>query len=296
VRRRKKIYLAREAINRSPWLSKRAVAKHFGIARSTLYLYSKKSAKDKILLNQVLSILRDHPHYGARRIAWHMGRNQKLVRRIMRKYALKLHRRRKYPRKRLDEGRISSDIPNRIKGLCPISPSAVWTGDFTFLDFQERFIYLATVIDLYTREVVGHKIGLHHSAQLVIDALAEAKRKRAMPRIFHSDQGSEYDSVPCRAWLMAHRILPSQSKKSSPWENGHQESFFGRFKKELGDLRRFESIEDLVSAIHHQILYYNNKRIHSALRMTPYQKYEEARKQGLMSLIPTEKHLSTGVS
>ncbi len=280
----------------SPWLSKRAIAKQFGIARSTLYLYSKKSAKDKLLLDQVLAILRDHPHYGARRIALAMGRNQKLVRRIMRKYGLKPCRRRKYPRKRMDEGKSVSGISNRIKRTCPVSPSAVWVGDFTYMDFYGIFVYLATVMDLYTREIIGYAIGRYHSAQLVIDALEDAGQKRSAPRVFHSDQGSEYDSVLCRAWLLAHRILPSQSKKSSPWENGHQESFFGRFKKELGDVRRFSDLDELVVGISRQITYYNTLRLHSVLRMTPRQKYEEATKQGLLPEETREKHLSTGVS
>src|SRR5712691_4639406 len=145
----------------------------------------------------------------------------------------------------MDEGKSASDIPNRIKRTCPVCPSATWVGDFTPFDFYGMWVYLATVIDLYTREVIGYAFGQYHSALLIIDTLEDAKRKRVTPKIFHSDQGSEYDSVACRAWLLAHRILPSQSEKSSPWQNGHQESFFVRFKKELGDVRRFDDLEDL---------------------------------------------------
>ena len=150
------------------------------------------------------------------------------------------------------------------------------------MEFYGMFLYLATVIDRYTREVVGWTIGTHHSAQLVIDALEHARIKRGIPMIFHSDQGSEYDSVACRAWLLAHGILPSHSKKSSPWENGHQESFFGRFKEELGNIHRFKSLDELIEAIHCQINYYNNQRMHRSIKMTPKQKYEEALKENIL--------------
>ena len=113
----------------------------------------------------------------------------------------------------------------------------------------------------------------------MIDALEDANKKRGPPKSFHSDQGSEYDSSLCRAWLPAERILPAQSHKAHPWKNGHQESFFGRFKAELGNLYRFDSLEQLIEAIHHQIHYYNNARIYTALRMTPRQKYQQAVRQ-----------------
>jgi putative transposase len=137
------------------------------------------------------------------------------------------------------------------------------------------------VMDSYTREIVGWSIGLHHSAQLVIDALEDARKKRETPNIFHSDQGSEYDSVSCKAWLLAHQVLPSQSHKAHPWENGHQESFFGRFNAELGNLNRFETLDQVIEAIHHQLHYYNSKRFHTALRMTPLQKYQNANQVSL---------------
>lgn len=87
--------------------------------------------------------------YSVEQIAGAMGRDVKLVRRIMNKYGLKTSKRRKKPRKRLDEGKAASGIPNRIKGLCPIRPDVVWVGDFTFLDFYATFIYLATVLGRY---------------------------------------------------------------------------------------------------------------------------------------------------
>lgn len=280
----------------SPWTPKRAIARHFGIARSTLYLKPRQPERDKRLLEAVLLVMEDHPHYGHRRIALVMGRNTKLVRRIMKKYGLKPMKQRRRLRKRRDERKSASEIPNRIKGVTPHRPLEIWVGDFTHLDFHGTFVYLATVIDRYTREVVGWSMGLHHSAQFVIEVMEDAKRSRGTPEIFHSDQGSEYDSIACRAWLLAHRILPSQSHKAHPWENGHQESFYGHFKEELGELHRFHTLDELMEAIAHQIHYYNTKRIHSALKMTPREKHAEAMRQLEFMQHREPKLLSAGVS
>jgi len=103
--------------------------------------------------------------------------------------------------------------------------------------------------------------------------LIHAKLRRGIPYIFHTDQGSEYDSSQCKAWLLAHQILPSHSGKSRPWENGSQESFFGRFKQELGNINRFKTLDELIEAIYQKIYYYNHARIHRSLRMSPRQKY-----------------------
>lgn len=141
-----------------------------------------------------MEIMRENSYYGQPRIALEMGRNIKLVKRVMKKYGLKTKKRRKRFKKPGDEGKPSSDIPNRIKNLCPICPNAFWVGDFTELKFYGVPIFLATVPDQYTREVTGWSVGLHHTAQLVIDALDHAKLRRGTPHTFHSDQGSEYDS------------------------------------------------------------------------------------------------------
>ncbi len=95
------------------------------------------------------------------------------------------------------------------------------------------------------------------------------RRTGTAPRYFHSDQGSEYVSSAYESLLGHHETVPSQSRKASPWQNGFQESFYSNFKLELGDVRRFQHVGELVEAVHRQIRYYNHERIHSALRMPP---------------------------
>lgn len=261
-----------------PRLSKSVVARSFGIARSTLYVHHEtQRTKDKVMLAVVLSILREHPHYGHRRLALVLGRSKNTILRITRKYGLTARRRRKRRNYQANPGGNGPAIPNRVRGICPVCPNAIWAGDFTEMTYHGLSVYLATVIDLYTREVVGWSVGFHHSADFVVAALDDAKARRGTtPHTFHSDQGSEYDSIVCRAWLLAHHVLPSQSRKAHPWENGHQEAFYKTFKDELENIHRFPELEDLVEAIHHQIRYYNTERIHGALKMTPARCYELA--------------------
>ena len=108
--------------------------------------------------------------------------------------------------------------------------------DFTFIRFHNRFVYLATVIDLFTREVVGFNLSRFHNRFLVMGAVLDALEKYSPPAIIHSDQGSEYDSQDFIDLIENLNIRISMSRKSSPWENGHQESFFGHLKLEGGDL------------------------------------------------------------
>jgi putative transposase len=95
-----------------------------------------------------------------------------------------------------------------------------------------------------------------------------------MPQIFHSDQGSEYRSNSIVEILKSKNIKISMSQKSSPWQNGKQESFYQKFKFELEDPNNYQSQGELIEAIALQIHYYNHKRIHSALKMPPAVFYE----------------------
>lgn len=284
VRLRKKTSLARSLLLVNPALSKRSIASSLGISRSTLYHRSRQALKDQKLLTEILAVLEEHPHYGHRRVALVLGTGEYRVRRVMRRYGLKQKRRRKRQNYRQTKG--ASAIPNLIKTLAIVAPNVVWAGDFTELEYQGLTLYFATVIDLYTREIVGTSLGLRHSADLVVAALANAKERRGgvTPSIFHSDQGSEYESGACSVWLHLHQIGPSRSAKSHPWENGRQESFYGRFKQELGNLSRLPTLEDAIAAVHHHVRYYNTRRIHSALKMPPRAFYEKWR--GSLKLLP----------
>lgn len=255
--------------------TKTELAAKLGVSRASLYWKSKMDAKDKELLPQIKEIMSENPSYGHKRIAIALKLNKKHILRIMKKYNLKPYRRRpQKPRKPEDENKLSTSCPNLVKNFCPIVPNVVWVSDFTYISFQGRFIYLATIMDLFTRVIVGWNVLVNHSTELVKGAFEHAVQKtKAVPQILHSDQGSEYDSQEYTELAKSYAIRISMSKKASPWENGFQESFYSGFKLDLGEPNRFNNLGELVEAIYQTIHYYNNSRIHTKLKSSPRQFY-----------------------
>lgn len=275
----KKIQAARTHMDAAA--NKSVLARQLGIARSSLYYQSILEEKDERAKQQIQTALDQHPHYGHKRIALELNWNKKRALRIMNKFDLHPKRRKKKPYKKEDQGNESSKVENIAKTLCPIQPNALWVGDFTYLPWKGDFIYLATVLDVFTREVIGWHIGMNHTTSLVIEAFLDgAARTNSKPRIFHSDQGSEYISGAHEKLLETLNIIPSHSKKSSPWENGYQESFYSNFKFELGSTKQFNDLGQLCEAIHQQMNYYNTDRIHTSIKTQPAtfrQQYEVRR-------------------
>ena len=144
-----------------------------------------------------------------------------------------------------------------------------WVQDFTHIWFEGAWCYLAVVMNLKTREVVGWRIGTNHSSDLTYVALLDALSKRPAPAILHSDQGSEYLSHRHQLLCERMEIRLSVSSKSSPWQNGFMERWFGIFKQELPSTKGLQGLAQLHESIAMQIHYYNTKRIHLALKMSP---------------------------
>lgn len=250
--------------------SKKALAKKLGIARSSLYYESKMKVRDECLKEQILAALTEHPSYGHKRLAIHLQRNKKCILRVMKKYGIKPYRRRgKRPWKPDDEKKHPVPIPNYAKTLCPLQRNILWASDFTYFRFHGKWWYLCTVLDIFNREIVGFSFSSHHDQQLILSGLRDALHKHKAPIYLHTDQGSEYQSYAYFDLLDASNIKASFSSKASPWQNGYQESFYSEFKKDLGDISRFETIGELMEGLYCQIHYYNTRRIHSALKMPP---------------------------
>lgn len=251
-------------------LTKQLIAEYFEISRSSLYYKDKLPSKDKLALIQIKKVMIQHPSYGHRRIAIELKMNKKRVRRIMKKYGLKPRLKRRKPRfkRNINNGLIKYE--NIVSKICPIAPNVIWSSDFTYIRYRGRFIYLATVIDIFTKVVVGWNISLKHDTELVKRALINAcTKERNIPEILHTDRGSEYESNEMVSLVEDLGIKISKSDKSSPWQNGYQESFFSHFKLELEDVRRFKTLERLVIGINSAINYYNNERIHLSFKMPP---------------------------
>lgn len=144
-----------------------------------------------------------------------------------------------------------------------------WVQDFTYIHFQHGFCYVAAVLNLKTREIVGWRLGTNHSSELTYAALLDAVSKHPSPAILHSDQGSEYLSYKHAILCDRLEIKLSASNKSSPWQNGFMERFVQTHKLELGSINRLKDVAELNEAVAMAIHYYNTKRIHLALKTTP---------------------------
>lgn len=147
--------------------------------------------------------------------------------------------------------------------------SGGWVQDFTYIWFERKWHYLAAVLDLKTRQLVGWRLGLNHSSELTYSALLDALSKHSPPTILHSDQGSEYLSHKHQLICERFEITLSCSSKSSPWQNGFMERLFGTIKAEFPPLNQLKNLAELHEAIALTIHYYNTKRIHSAFNMPP---------------------------
>ena len=249
--------------------SKALRARELGISRSTLYYKQKKPDRDWHIKCLIEEALREHPSYGHRRIALHLRMNKKRIRRVMRLFGIKPYRRR--GRKWKKTKNIKVIYPNLLLTEEPSYENHIWVSDFTRIPFQGKTVYVATVLDLFTRKVVGLSVYTTHAVQLVLSAFMSAIHSNPRPAIFHSDNGSEYDSSIFVGALETVGVLISRSAPGCPWENGYQESFYDKLKVDLGDPSRFKTLGELVYAVYQTIYSYNHSRIHSALKMPPVQ-------------------------
>lgn len=239
-----------------------------GVNRKNIYRQRRQPDKDWSLKCQIEAVHRDHPAYGHRRIAWHLGINHKRAQRVMAVFKLRPPRRRRCSY--TTRSTRSHPYRNLLKDLQAIAqPHLVWCSDVSRLVYQGTVWYLASIEDVATRQIIAHRIGKHHDSQLVLSTIQQALATGHKPSIFHSDQGNEFMAERCTLYLQQHAIRISVSDVASPWQNGHKESFYGRFKDEFGDPNRFEVAGAFLEAVHCQIHYYNHHRIHTALKMPP---------------------------
>ena len=253
-------------------ITKTALAKKLGISRQSLYYQKKRPALDEEVKWQIEAVLSENPAYGHKRIALELKLNKKRIRRVMKKFGIKPYRlHARAPRKKEDEGKAAVEkAVNIYQLLCPLCPTIVWVSDFTYINYQGRFIYVATLMDMYTREIIGIAISRFHDKNLVLEAFMDAEKTTGTAPVYlHSDQGSEYTSADYKTYVMAKQVILSFADKASPWQNGFQESFYGKFKVDLGEVSRFETLGELIEAIHQTIHDYNHKRKHTTLKMSP---------------------------
>ena len=168
--------------------------------------------------------------------------------------------------------------PNRLNREFQVTmPNRVWCSDITYIWTAEGWLYLAVVIDLFSRQVVGWSLDHRMTKQLVIDAFLMAVGKR-LPNnglIFHSDRGSQYCSKECEGQLKRYGVLGSMSRKGDCWDNAVAESFFATLKKERVHKANYQTRKEAKNdIINYMVMFYNPYRRHSTLQYKSPMEFE----------------------
>lgn len=232
-------------------------------------------------------------HYGSPRIhaelkeqGIHCGRRR--VARLMRENQLNARKKKRKVRT-TDSNHQFPVAPNLLeRDFTASAPNKKWMTDFTYIDTQEGWLFLAGVLDAYSRKIVGWSMSEKHDAELVKAALRMAllQRQPGADLVHHSDQGSEYASTSYQMLLREQNIQASMSKKGDCYDNAMMESFWATLKEEYSEKRIFSSRDEAKTAIFEYIeVYYNRKRRHSSLGyVSPvqYEKQGEKRKEDIL--------------
>ena len=252
-----------------------------GVSPSGYYEWSQRGPSKTHQANQELirrlrvQHVKHKARYGSRRhrrelkradINMKVGRNR--VRRLMRENGMVAKQRRRF-RITTNSAHESPVFPNHLnREFKPAKPNQAWVGDITYIPTSGGFIYLATVMDLFSRRVVGWSISNRITRALVIQAfrLAVGRRRCAPNLLFHSDRGSQYASVDYRKLLKAFGIQGSMSRPANCWDNAVAESFFATLEKELlVDLAGKDATIVGAGVASYIEGYYNRIRLHSAI-------------------------------
>ena len=241
---------------------KAVIAQAVRISAYHIHRTSSIEGKDTQLKAEIEKAWERHPAYGHIRLGLHLSINHKRISRVMKKFGMKP------PRRKINHFCTIStshhEYFNLTKDWKPTKPHELWCSDVSFIKFQGRFWYIVT------RQVLAVQVGKYHNSQLVLTTIKQAFIKAGVaPNVFHTDQGTEFMARLCTQYLEGLGTHISASDKGCPWQNGFQESFFGRFKEEFGDFSRFETVSELIEEIYSQVRYYNEDRIHRVLKMPP---------------------------
>jgi putative transposase len=261
-----------------------------GVTRSAYYAWiarrpSQRQRDDAGLVGEIRRIhARSHGTYGAPRVHAELRRrgwavNHKRVERLMRTHGIVGYR----PRRRRSltrQDRAAPPAPDLLGRLFdPDRPDLAWCGDVTWIPTDEGWLYLASVIDLASRHLVGWSMSAHHDAALVVGALEAAvatRRRSSMPdTIFHSDRGGEYASTACIAACQRLGLRRSMSRTGSCLDNAVAESWFASLKVELVHRQHYRTRAAARTAIFRWIAWYNRFRLHSTRGYLPPIEWEQ---------------------
>jgi putative transposase len=265
------------------------------VTRAGYYAWSRRQAsgnpsprlrRHRLLSEQVrLSYLRSRGTYGAPRIAAQLKQQGiavciNTVAKILREYGLRVKRRKRFVPRTTNSAHGQPVAPNRLdRSFAAQRPNVIWVADISYIATDEGWLYLATLMDLFSRRIVGWQMADHLKSELTCDALHMAIKRRAPAQglICHSDRGVQYASRDYRRLLDRHGLICSMSRRGDCYDNAPAESFFATLKGELGERAGYRTRQAARTAIFEFIeVFYNKKRLHSALGYKSPEQFEAA--------------------
>jgi transposase InsO family protein len=262
-----------------------ALCQMTGVSRASYYRGCRQQAISTVemeLRDQLQRIALESPAYGYRRITAELRRrglevNHKRVLRLMREDNLLCLRQRSFV-VTTDSRHDLPVYPNLAREMRPSAVNQLWVADITYIRLRIEFIYLAVVLDAFSRRVIGWALGRTLEAELAVSALRMALRQRqpAPGLVHHSDRGAQYASLGYTDLLKQHHIRISMSRKGNPYDNGACESFIKTLKYEEVYRNEYRDLDDARSSIGEFLeRVYNQQRLHSALGYVPPAEFEQ---------------------
>ncbi len=254
-----------------------------GISRSSYYKPHQTAPDDPKVRGTIQKIALEFPCYGYRRITWEMYRrgqqvNHKRVLRIMREDNL-LCVRKKFKITTTDSNHNLPVFPNLAKGIAVTKPNQLWVADITYIQLQREYVYLAAIIERFSRKCIGWDLSRSIDTVLVLNALdmaiSERKGLGFDNLVHHSDQGVQYASHDYVDMLQKHGIKVSMSRRGNPYDNAFAESFMKTLKAEEVYMKEYRTFDEAYVNLKQFIEeVYNSKRLHSSIGYMPPNEFE----------------------
>lgn len=249
-----------------------------GVPRSSVY-YQARPAEDRRVRDALIELAGLWPTYGYRRLTALLQRegypvNGKRVRRLMHELGIAAEAPRRRPRT-TDSNHPFPRFPNLVAGLEVTRPEQVWVADITYIRLRKEFVYLAVLMDVFTRGIRGWHLGRGLEQELTLTALRRAYQ-RGRPAIHHSDQGVQYAATAYVEMLTGAEVQISMASVGEPKENGYAERLMRTIKEEEVDLSEYEDFADARRQLGRFLDdVYNTKRIHSSLGYLTPSEFEQ---------------------
>jgi putative transposase len=253
-----------------------------GIARSSFYADPTAAVDDTALVEAMHAIKDDFEAYGWRRMQAALRQtgwvvNHKKVKRLMREHGLNPVQRRRFVAT-TDSDHDQPIFPDRTRGLPAVcAPNRLWVADLTYVAIASGFVYVALIMDAWSRRIVGYAIGRRIDARLTLAGLEVAIGTRSPPGgcLHHSDRGSQYAALAYRDRLTAAGLEGSMARRGNPYDNAMAESLMKTLKVEGVYPMDFETFDDVAEQLPSFIEKYNHRRLHSALGYRSPAQFEE---------------------